>query len=124
VGNVNANKPNYILFVEPQLPKSTNPLIDVYTRKMTAAILQSVEHGGQGRICRCGAIGLDRDLRLPNGMTTNSLSVHYLAYHRAEVPLIELNKVAELNFGEVEPHVGQLDPTVGSDPLSRTKKET
>jgi hypothetical protein len=120
-----ANKPNLLLFVEPELPKSTNPLIDIYTRKMTAAVLQSVEHGpsGQGRVCRCGAIGLDRDLRLPNGMTTNALSVHYLAYHRPEVPIIELNKVAELNFGEVEPHQGQLNPTVGLDPLSYKKRE-
>ena len=40
------------------------------------------------------------DFLLPNGLVTNSLCVHYLAYHRDEVPPSELAKIDTINENE------------------------
>jgi hypothetical protein len=39
----------------------------------------------------------------------NSLCVHYLSYHRDEVPLGQLQEVEHLPFGEVEPSEQELE---------------
>ena len=41
-------------------------------------------------------------------LKTNSLAVHYLAYHRADVPEGELAKVVRLQADEADPTTAQL----------------
>jgi len=101
------NNQQAILFIEPKnSATSPQPLIDSLTRKMTAAFRQrrgdkDVMNGFH--ICACGVCS-DSSLHfLPNGQETNSLCIHYLAYHRSEVPIEELAKVEQLNCGEAEP---------------------
>jgi hypothetical protein len=42
------------------------------------------------------------------GKLTNSLAVHYLAFHRKDVPESELVKIGNLPFGEADPTEEQL----------------
>ena len=48
------------------------------------------------------------DYILLNGQQTNSLCIHYLAFHRDEVPAEELAKVTALEAGEAEPSAEEL----------------
>jgi hypothetical protein len=41
-------------------------------------------------------------------LTTHSLAIHYLAYHRDEVPVSELAKVERLSATETQPTAKQL----------------
>ncbi len=99
-----------ILYIEPSAKTSAEPLIDELTKKMTAALRQ----GQKGReyrghhTCKCGAHSTNCDYTLPNGEQTNSLAIHYLSYHREEVPPSQLEKVNLLNYGEAEPTVEEL----------------
>lgn len=43
--------------------------------------------------CICGAISTNYDMVLPDGRLTNSLALHYVQFHRAEVPENELVKI-------------------------------
>jgi hypothetical protein len=43
----------------------------------------------------CGLRSSTSDLLLPNGMITNTLALHYLEYHRSEMPWSELYKNLE-----------------------------
>ena len=94
-----------LLFIEPQTPASSAPVIDLLTRRMTAAY-RLAERGPQymgWHDCICGAMSTTCDYFLSNGDKTNSLCVHYLAYHREAVPGEQLARVAKLPFGEVAP---------------------
>ncbi len=100
-----------LLYVEPQLQPTRAPVLDGLTRKMTAAFRAGRPEGRASygiHVCRCGAESSNRDFILPSGLTTNSLCVHYLAHHRAEVPPSELEKVARLDQGEVRPRKTEL----------------
>jgi hypothetical protein len=104
-------KDNGVLYIEPSNTASPEPVIDELTRKMTAAYRQSVpaENYTKGvHICNCGATSDNREHVLPNGEETNSLCIHYLAFHRDEVPQFQLDKVSSLNFGEEEPSHSEL----------------
>jgi len=101
----------HVLYIEPQQPPSDMPVIDGLTRKMAAALRQAEMgtqwlgfHGCTG----CDKTGCDIpssscDYVLPNGLETNSLCIHYLAYHRDEVPTSEKLKVMKLGCGEADP---------------------
>ncbi|MFA5358564.1 MAG: hypothetical protein WC310_01925 [Patescibacteria group bacterium] len=99
-----------ILYIEPSAKTSSEPVIDRYTRKMVAALRQGKEGlGYRGiHICKCGARSTNCDYTLPNGEQTNFLAVHYLAYHRDEVPQSELVKVDSLDCGEADPTPEEL----------------
>jgi hypothetical protein len=58
--------------------------------------------------CVCGAASSNCNYLLPDGQVTNYLCVHYLAYHRSEVPASELQKVRNLPSYEAEPTQHQL----------------
>ena len=101
------------LYIEPSVNTSVEPVIDELTRKMTAAFRKGVA-GTRYRghhTCECGAHSDNTDYTLPNGECTNSLCVHYLAYHRAEVPEAQLRKVADLKCGEDDPNTKELAPS-------------
>lgn len=101
-----------ILFIEPSQKTSKEPVIDILTRKMTASFRKArlgTCYLGRHK-CACGAISSDADHILPNGWKTNSLCVHYLAYHRDEIPEEQIAKVALLTDGEEEPTERELQP--------------
>lgn len=148
-----------LLFIEPEGEPSDNPVIDVYTRRMTAAMRQGVEgsyfgnehreehdfiiglgskgrHNCTGHGCWVASSNKDLLIKSPEGnfgglirlyaesfpyfkgdkskskgvirgFVTNSLCVHYLAFHRDEIPEGELQKILLLPEKEVEP--GELE---------------
>jgi hypothetical protein len=99
-----------ILYIEPSNNTSTEPLIDELTRKMTAAFrrgVPGVRYKGF-HICKCGVRSDNTDYTLANGQQTHLLCIHYLAYHRDEIPFFQLEKVAALDCGEAEPTKEEL----------------
>jgi len=95
------------LYIEPVGKASAQPVIDNITRKMAgslcAAYVRKPEPGRSGfHTCVCGVSSDNRDLRLSDGKLTNSLCVHYLAFHRKEVPESEIKKVMALSDREWE----------------------
>lgn len=103
-----------LLYIYPRSRAAAEPVIDEATRKMTAAYLASKTTGILWRgfhVCKCGVRSSNTDYILPGGMITNSLCVHYLAFHRDEVPEEEVTKVMGLESGEAEPSEWHLaDP--------------
>ncbi len=102
-----------ILMIEPTKREiSSVPIIDELTRKMTAAWRNREDSSYAFRgihECACGAWSDNKEHWVgPNRLLTNSLCIHYLAFHREEVPLEELEKVRALNSGEAEPNEKEL----------------
>ena len=100
-----------VLYIQPGPYTTVEPVIDDLTRKMAAAYQAAKSDGMCWRgvhICRCGVNSTNCDYTLPSGQKTNSLCVHYLAFHRGEVPEAELAKVAALDSGEAEPNAREL----------------
>jgi hypothetical protein len=111
-----------ILYIEPSGMTSAEPVIDELTRKMAAALSNSKPSKEVWRgyhVCDCGSFSTNRDYILPNGQKTNSLCVHYLAYHREEVPKAQLEKVVMLGPDQMEPTEQQLAPP-GTTPWSKS----
>lgn len=100
--------------IEPSSRVSSAPIIDALTRKMTAAWRERrlTDSTNGPHQCACGARSDTNWWRVGGepGWPTNSLCIHYLAYHRDEVPAEELEKVRALNAGEVEPTPEELRP--------------
>ena len=110
-----------LLYIEPQNQKSDTPVLDELTKKMTAAFRDyKTGSGYQGQFmedamtigeqtCACGAKSTNLDYLLPSGFITNRLCVHYLAWHRSEVPQSGLDKVAALpdEFSDPTPELLQ-----------------
>jgi hypothetical protein len=112
-----------ILYMEPSKNTSPKPLIDEATKKMTAALRQGVP-GARWRgvhQCACGAHSSNCDYTLPNGEQTNSLSIHYLAYHRSDVPKKQLEKVLQLECGEAEPTNEEMGGSIKSEATKEQK---
>ena len=100
-----------LLYIEPSRHISPEPVIDELTRKMAAGFRQStisVTWRGDHH-CACGARSDHNDHLLRNGVETNTRCVHYLAYHRAEVPSLQLDIVAALKEEPVEPTKLELE---------------
>jgi hypothetical protein len=107
--------PDHLLFIEPQLPCSAEPVIDEYTRRMAGALLSASKQAAYRGIhrCICGATSTNCNyiVRIQqrvagspwHGLLTNSLAVHYLALHRDEVPSEELAKVLTLTAEPADP---------------------
>ncbi len=100
-----------LLFMEPVQPASSTPVLDSATRKICAAFRKAKKsdyaYGGIHE-CVCGATSSSCDYHLPSGDLTNSLCVHYLAHHRAEVDKEELARVESFSFGEADPSEEEL----------------
>jgi hypothetical protein len=113
-----------LLFIEPGQAASPTPVVDHITRRMCAAFRQAKEsdyaYGGIHR-CICGAHSSSSDYHLPSGDLTNSLCVHYVAHHRAQVPQQQLARIEAFTFGEVEPTWSELhspEPILGELPVA------
>lgn len=103
--------PNGIMMIEPSGDASAEPTVDALTRKMTAAYRRSnLPANGQRyrgwHTCRCSAKSDNTD-HFIDGRKTNSLCVHYLAFHRKDVPASELAKVQRMSE-EAEPSEEEL----------------
>lgn len=96
-----------LLFIEPQAPASEQPVFDDIT--LGGVLLLAMAKEGPGRykgfhVCSCGVSSGSCDLFVPgpgypalhNPVLVNTLLVHYLAWHRAEVPREELAKLAAI----------------------------
>jgi hypothetical protein len=100
-----------MLYVVPKGLPSEEPIIDNLTMKMVASRRRATHASGQFlgfHTCVCGAQSENTDLILPNGLRTNHLCVHYLAYHRAEIEPDELSEVAALSDGSEYPNSYEL----------------
>jgi hypothetical protein len=100
-----------LLFIVPGQPASPTPVIDGITRKMCAAFRKArpSDYGYGGvHVCYCGATSSACDYYLPSGDLTNSLCVHYLAHHRADVDEEQLVTVEGFTSGEAEPSEQEL----------------
>jgi hypothetical protein len=88
-----------VLFIEPRRLATDEPLIDELTMRMTGAVRRATAPRDRFlgvHVCICGAVSDSTNRILPNGEVTNTVCVHYLAYHRAEVPPTELDAVRRL----------------------------
>jgi hypothetical protein len=88
-----------VLHIEPIRWPADKPLVDDLTLRMTRALREASKpsSGYLGvHTCICGAVSDSTDRILPGGARTNTLCVHYLAYHRAEVPAADLDAVRQL----------------------------
>jgi hypothetical protein len=111
IGEQTENNPQRLLYLEPSASTSEEPLIDELTEKMTSAFRQATE-GERWRgyhTCACGVNSDNCDYILPSGHETNSLAIHYLALHREEVPLEQLEIVASFDYGLEEPAFAELN---------------
>lgn len=118
-------KTNNLLFIEPSDNRTMEPIMDSLTRKMTASLRKSdagievdgvwtdkKDGGGYFGYHKdaCGCISDSSNHRLSNGRITNNLCVHYVAFHRWEIPLAQLEEIASLEDGEEEPTTLELWP--------------
>jgi hypothetical protein len=89
----------HVLYIEPQGSASAEPVEDEVTHAMREAMesaYSDISYLGCHQ-CVCGAWSDSEDWILANGQRTNSLAVHYLQFHRDEVPEQEIEKVANLS---------------------------
>ena len=104
-----------LLFIKPQRLPTAEPLIDDLTMRMTSALRQARVPDNRYcgiHVCICGAGSDSTNRILANGEVTNTLCVHYLAYHRAEVPAAELDAVRRLPAGAEVPSRAELGAPV------------
>jgi hypothetical protein len=109
---------NIILFIHPSEEKLDIPIIDDLTLKIAFAI----ENGKTGvvvceldketgtaniarnimtmgyHVCRCGAYSKNADYEIADNLYINSLGAHYVAFHRKDVCVEDLEKIAKLNY--------------------------
>jgi hypothetical protein len=89
----------HVLFIEPKKAAAKEPVQDELSENMREAM----RHAGTPNYtyfgyhqCVCGAKSDATDWILHTGQVTNSLAVHYLEYHRGEIPRDEFEKVRKL----------------------------
>jgi hypothetical protein len=85
--DVKVTEPMHLLYVEPAERPAAEPVLDLLTMVMAAALAEAPPTGAQrGRhVCSCGARSDGYEYLLATGDLTNSLAVHYLAFHRGEL---------------------------------------
>lgn len=107
------DNPKVLLFIEPTKPASTDPILDNLTYKLLWAVRNFEKTGhitDQGDFLNIITMGIHHctgccdksisshsyDLLLKNGFMTNTLAVHYIAFHRDEISTQELDKISLL----------------------------
>lgn len=108
------DSPNILLFIEPRnSPRESDMaefqwFVDLFNEQAVAGVgsAYGFETSEQYRVaylgihqCSCGEWSSSQDYRLPNNMITNSLAIHYLQYHRDEIPKSEWFKLRQLKDG-------------------------
>lgn len=102
---------NVLLFIEPKKTKSQECLKDELTIKMFNLLQKNILNTGHlsssGKFikglstmgvhtCKCGAASSSVDYIIDDMIVTNFLCVHYLAYHRDEVPKDDIDIIHKL----------------------------
>jgi hypothetical protein len=87
----------YLLQIEPKGKKSAVRCNDKLTQKMRLLLKYAKEgrHYKGWHTCSCGERGGSCDLHI-KGYITNSLAVHYLEWHRKDVPEKEIAKLKSI----------------------------
>jgi len=101
-----------VLYLEPCKDRTAKPIIDGLTRKITASLRKAKNVNGMfgWHTEPCGCNSSCCDHQLPNGLVTNSLAIHYIAFHRHEIPTEDIELIEALADGEEEPTVSELWP--------------
>ena len=100
---MHSTKDRYLLMIEPANPPSEFALRDEIT-EMFRPIFEAALSNRPDWMdcykgfheCSCGVMSETFDIRLPSGHLTNSLAMHYLEFHRDEVPASEIAKIRAL----------------------------
>jgi hypothetical protein len=98
-----------LLYINPVMGVSAEPVIDEITGKITAAFRASEDTGKPWRgvhQCACRACSDNTDYILPSGHRTNSLAIHYVGLHRDEVPEQKLEIIEGF---EIEPEAPTIE---------------
>ena len=88
---------NMLFMIEPESRLKEPAVNDAYTAKMEM-LMKKAKHGPPYKgfhVCACGERSTNYNLSIGK-YTTNSLAVHYLRYHRSEVPVSETEKLRKL----------------------------
>ena len=92
---------DHILFIEPKGPKSDEPVNDHVTERMTQILAEARAEseflGVHECACKCACTNVD--IEFPNGQITHGMALHYLQYHRDEVPESEIAKIMNFPVG-------------------------
>jgi len=96
---MNDTSRKYLLQIEPTNKQSRFPVNDALTRKMESLLkIATIGRRSKGwHTCVCGVKSTSYDL-IVKGYVTNSLSVHYLQWHRNEVPVSEIRKLKAIHI--------------------------
>lgn len=122
------SNPNALLYIHPAKEGSDEPIIDNLTKKILWATRNQI---GKGVLLKSGNFELDmstkgvhhctgcnkkcplsqaQDILLPNKLVTNTLAVHYVAYHRDELTKEELALIEAIDVHEAALE-SMADPT-------------
>jgi hypothetical protein len=95
--------PNFLMMIEPSLTHDIQGAVNDEWTMVADMVLKAskpskMSYKGIHRAA-CGACSDNRDWITPMGRTTHLLLVHYISFHREEIPSIEFSKLeAELIF--------------------------
>lgn len=100
---MHSTRPHFLLMIEPRYAKSATPDRDWATKKMTRLLnaAERINPTFGWHTCVCGAKSDCCEWRLRGGLISNNLAVHYLTWHRSEVPAAEMMKLFELPEPEI-----------------------
>lgn len=110
-----------LLYLTPQRPPSASPVIDDLTRRMTGMWRgrREAQVWRGWHTCVCGARSDSKDWWVGDApFLTNALCVHYLAFHRDEVPALHLDWVSEFPAFSGRPDVEELRWPASMSPAS------
>ncbi len=94
---------NYLLFIHPKGPAVNTDDELLYTFNEIYQQKQRISDEctmGVHHCTSCGKPSENRDYVLPGGWITNTLAVHYLEWHRYEIPAYEMEKIQRCIRGE------------------------
>lgn len=122
---------NFLLFIQPKLPPAKTPVIDKLVHKLTAAIREAKRARRVGAVlkdrqgafqwfsgfrfvrsvacCKCcnQIAGIttesSHDFEIIGGYYVSPLALHFLAYHREEVPADQIKILNGLKVSRVKP---------------------
>lgn len=87
----------YFMMIEPK-QDCQEPIYDDITSSaelLEKVLVQKNSYRGWHK-ANCGRQSDNHDWICPNGMITNSLMLHYITYHRNEVPESEIKKLERM----------------------------
>eukprot|EP00523_Entomoneis_sp_CCMP467_P007626 CAMPEP_0168728480 /NCGR_PEP_ID=MMETSP0724-20121128/5704_1 /TAXON_ID=265536 /ORGANISM="Amphiprora sp., Strain CCMP467" /LENGTH=174 /DNA_ID=CAMNT_0008775323 /DNA_START=6 /DNA_END=530 /DNA_ORIENTATION=- len=121
-----ADSSKYFLFIEPDVTKKSDaPVDDELTQSLEQALSMAETGTSDYSNPKCqgkfnvgsgyrglyfsedGQVSSAVDHRLPNGLITNSLSVHYVRFYRPQIPRTEMKKLKDLHGFMVKKYPGQ-----------------